>query len=34
MSLDSSVNTGIIGGVGERDVIYGKGKNLPIRHRI
>ena len=34
MSRDSSVNTGIICGVDERESIPGKGKNLPIRHRI
>ena len=34
MSRDSSVNLGIMCGVGERDSIPGKGKNLPIRHRI
>jgi hypothetical protein len=34
MSRDSSVSTGIICGVDERDFIPGKGKNLPIRHRI
>lgn len=34
MIRDSSVNTGIMCGEGERDSIPGKGKKLPFRHRI